>query len=388
MPFNPDLARWAIDQTVGLLRDSFNAAQSGGPEFIATGEPTSLIGKINQSAMRATCRRWARVKDNLSEDRNAAYATTCQPYLESIGEWPGNPSAETPFSGGQCPGKSYRVRVRRQFAISPSLAFPEYILNGPIGGISSVGVGSGNSAGRQWFLTHGGTPGQANPLSLGATFNQICSGSPPVCQPNPGAYTIESITPITGTDDCGNPPVVYEPSEPVTGPLPPTTVIDTDFSVDIDVQIGPGGDLVITFDPGSSDPVSGPGDPFADPDGGGGVEPLVPGDRGDPGDDFDSGDGVPEGEAPPGKVLTGVLLELISAGSGVNKTDNGDFVVYRGVAYVFMGGDPGVDLQPEGSTVIFPQFFEAPENSTKWKVCVNNGYRLRVTPYYKDVEES
>jgi hypothetical protein len=372
------LANWTADQTLGLFRDAFNASRQDGATFIHTGSPTSLVGRLNQATARQACRRWARKLDTLPADKNAAYDTACRPYLESIGEYPGTGIIRQDFRGGQCPGVGYIVTMQGNNAC-PGGTTSTLSRNGPLGGFV-IGNAPGNDC--------QGNPGRRPGILVDGQF--VGGSLTAIRQADAASWRVVSVTRVDGQpDNCGNPPITVTPPPPVTTPLPPIRVRpDVNIDVTIDVDIGPDGSIDIDFNPEFELEPDVTIDPFGGDGGGSGGTPTAPpGDRGNPGDDFDSGEETPEGEAPPGQVLTGVLIDAISIADFVNKTELPSATVYRGVCYVLMGGEPGVDLQPEGSTVVFPQFFEAPENSTKWRVYANVGYRLRVTPYYREVEE-
>jgi hypothetical protein len=63
--------------------------------------------------------------------------------------------------------------------------------------------------------------------------------------------------------------------------------------------------------------------------------------------------------------------------------------VYRGVAYIYMGDDDGLDHDPAGAMLTDGQFVLAERDYlTKWRVAANDGYNLTVTPYYKPMQAS
>lgn len=381
----------AADEARKMLRDAVDFSSVPESNRIANGTPQSLAGKMAQAAARHGCRRWAANPGLVDDKFQAQMDLACRPYLEDIGEYPFPPEFGKPFDGGQCPGARYFFQGVT--AVYKSKATGQNQTLGPvttscsgaapyIGPISDLRVGAvpGSSTVGVIVTERTGTPQQqVRSVAFGIPPDQIegnlrlTGGSAAPCPAQP--------------NNCGDPPPNYRPpGPPVTIPPNPFPFNPgPDIDVDIDVDFGPGG---ITIDFGDG-PIT--VDPFPDDGGGGGGGgggTPAPGDRGNPGPTQDSGDGPPEGEAPPGQVLTGVLVDAIFINDFVNKTEIPNFVtVYRGVCYVLIGGEPGLELQPEGSTVIFPQFFEAPENSTKWKVIPNKGYRLSVTPYYKEVEE-
>jgi hypothetical protein len=53
-----------------------------------------------------------------------------------------------------------------------------------------------------------------------------------------------------------------------------------------------------------------------------------------------------------------------------------------------MGGAAGLDQDFAGSALAQTQFVNAEsENATRWRVQANPGYDVRVTPYYREVQE-
>lgn len=346
-------------------------------EFVAGPAPQNTFLSALHSRARENCQRYASGEawyTQLSPIGRETTANFCRPYLASQGwdepQFPG----DVPFTGGQCP-KAYTINytVRNpRFGTETSGASGPHL--GPIGGPFS---GFRDGAYRVWFTSNDSGPGtiinfgyatgledQApQTVSFGVTTSD---GSPDDCgsaplEPGPNAPPLLPPRPPSE-----NP--TDSPDEPIRIPLPP---VKDPYGVPIDLPDFEVPDFRSPF------PVVPGGESGSPP----------PGDRGIPGGGEETGEGgEAEGEAPPNSDLTGVLLELVSAAPFVNRTELASGTVYRGVAYVRLGGDPGVDLQPEGSTVIFPQFFEAPPLSTRWTVSAGMGYNLRVIPYYRSRE--
>ena len=112
-----------------------------------------------------------------------------------------------------------------------------------------------------------------------------------------------------------------------------------------------------------------------------------PGDQGTAGSPESATPGSPaEGEAPPGEVLVGLRLDLVSTPVHPNTYAPG---VFRGAAYIYMGGPEGLDQDYAGSMLSDGQFvFAEQDNLTRWRVAANIGYSWSVTPYYREVKES
>lgn len=381
-----DLAAGAIEDGIrGSFRDLSNPA-----EAIRAGGSGGAAQKAQVAFGRAACRRWARGQGPQGALADAINAPLCQPYLEDIGEWPGSGSYAPPFSGGQC-SINYRVFARRVRTDGADLSTciddgvieitPAGGLPGPIGGI----VFSSTNTGPPSFipvdeaaLIFGG--GQQSPL--GGRFSG-CS------QP---FFTITSVVPVGGAPDvCGDPKDGYDPAPKLPddgydgtepwGPGLPDIRIDfnPDGSINIDLpDVDTDGPRTV---PDRTNPDNYPGPITELP------EPPPPGDQGDAGGAGTTGDGgEEEGEAPPGQVLVGVLIEVLSG-----PPDKQGFIdpdVWKWPCWVYMGGDAGLDQDLAGQYLRSPQFVHAEtENATRYRVVANIGYNLRVTPYYREVEE-
>jgi hypothetical protein len=84
-------------------------------------------------------------------------------------------------------------------------------------------------------------------------------------------------------------------------------------------------------------------------------------------------------------VLVGLKVDVLEAPPFAREFAPG---IYRGAAYIYMGGDAGLDQDFAGSMLSDGQFVHAEkDNLTCWRVRANTGFRLRVTPYYREVEE-
>jgi hypothetical protein len=78
-------------------------------------------------------------------------------------------------------------------------------------------------------------------------------------------------------------------------------------------------------------------------------------------------------------------MDLVSAPDGRQLASG----VYRGGAYIYMGGEVALDQDFAGALLRDGQFVYAEkDNLTKWRVAANMGFNWNVTPYYRQAEES
>lgn len=373
--FPKEWAEFAIDETVGIFKETADVIVQGEAEYIRAGEPQGVVATLNLAAARQTCRRFARETDSINAGASARLARVCRPYLEDIGEWPGEPSFAAPqFQGGQCAGKLYTFQVRPNAGGLDCFGTAW----GPIGGFRGISLVGG---GRLEVLS--GTPPSGSGVQEWRGTG--CGGS---TWAEDGFSVLGVFPEDGGPDDCGSLPPEYEPPPPITDPLPPTTVPTPGIDIDVDVDIDPDGGITISFDVDGDITLSPPGNPndddeFSDP-----LGPKFPGDKGTPGTSVPVGEGGnANGEAPPGSVLVGVEVAVTQAIAPANVQNLPEYTVYRAACYVYLGSGTSLDQQPEAATLISPQFFFAPDGSTKWSVYAGWGYNLLVTPYYREVQE-
>lgn len=377
----------AIDALANGLQPLFNDFADRAfdyPGFIAGDEDRTPLGDAVRGVARANCRAWAAAdKSGYSTRVNAGNAELCGPYLDGLGEKPTDGTIGPPFSGGQCPVVYVVTYTATQDGATTDPASIAAL--GPVRGIrgrisetgarivelncrgvnlgSPTCIGVGNT-GQGWYLLSG--------------LNS--AGSEPTAK-------IVSVSPCSGLDNCGDPEPEIQPPATVTPttPIPPSITINLPGlgPVDVTVTINPTGDPQVCI------PVLGVCEDFTIgvPGGGGGAGDgaLPPGDVGDPGSGGTAGaGGDAEGEAPPGKVLTGLRLNLEQIPLNPKEYAPG---VYRGVCYVYMGTPDGLDHDPAGAMVADGQFVYAErENLTRWRVSANTGYEVFVVPYYREVE--
>lgn len=360
------------------LQDSVWAATDL-PGFIADDGPISLPNQPLRQITRLACKSYARGggPQNLP-GFDAIWSGICTPYLDSIGESPepGNGIAP-PFSGGQCPGVTYNVSVTGTVPPNAPQTF-EANLVGPLRWNQDLppvppdpGCGPG-SAWKRYTIAGQGSGTIISWVGCDATL------------------TVNYVNPLYGgANDCGDPPPLYDPPK-VKPDLPavPKTPIDLPGigPVGVNINFNPDGTLNVELpDVGVEVDVPiniGGGDGG---DGAGGAAGPPPGDVGEPGSPEVVGPGGDaEGEAPPGKVLTGLRVQITAFPPSRNKyTDE----VYRGAYYAYMGVPGLLDLDFGGAMVRADQFLLAEkDNLTAWRISANTGYELITTPYYREAE--
>ena len=312
---------------------------------------------------------------------------TCRPYLGA-----GAPTTDPPFTGGQCPVQyqanytSTRIRISDGSTTTQtnytSLFFGPSGLT-PLGPVQTAMTRYEWSGNVHFYIDFDNGRWYANLFgsrdrTLGTYEYQVS---------NVVLYRLDGLP-----DNCGDPPVdgptksPFAPTDP--GPNPP------------------GGGQPPTWTPRG--PVFHPGpikSPFNEPDspvppidpwnprGGGPDDPFYgpghpkPGDPGEPGTPEETTDGGDaEGEVPDGHELVSLLIEVTHSPYGARKYCG---VYYRAVCWVFMGNEEGMDMDYAGSMMGESQLVLAETSGlTHWRVRANLGYRVRVTPFSREVEAS
>lgn len=370
----------AVTGYVSAGLQDFAFAATDLPNFLADTSPIVAAGQPTRQILRAACRSYARGggPQNLP-GFDGVWGGLCQPYLDSINESPTGGSLEPPFTGGQC-AQGYLVWGQ---------------IDGTdiqIGGLTPVNmVGPLRPTGRRDVPA----PGQPFSDSM-RTFFDFDTGSGPASVGVPWRLSFPSsrtyrVDAQGQSDNCGNPPVEYDPPriKPGLPTLPPTPV---DFPgvgpINIDVGFDPQGNLTVNLpDIGVEVPIEVPFDISIGEGGddGGGPAAPPPGDVGDPGQPQEPGPGgEAAGEAPEGSVLTGVRVQVLGIPNSRNKYTED---VYRGAYYVYMGVPGLLDLDFGGAMVRTDQFFFAELlNLTSWRVSANTGWSIRATPYFRSAE--
>lgn len=355
------------------------------PAFVAGDDEQNFLGAATRALTRYNCRRWARSDQSQNSARvNIGNYEICGPYLESIGEVPPPGFIGPAFDGGQC-ATAYAVSYEtQQYQRTNPTNSGDWVvrtafINQPSPMLGPIRLES-NAFGAVRFR-------DANNVLMSMNFG----GSNGF---NPNGFFVFRYRNLTFTrvdglpDNCGDPePQTKLPNAP-TGlpPLPPNITIDVPGfgPVTVTIEPGPDGDPVICVEEvqvcvevDQDDEPAPPGQPPSVP---------PPGDVGEPGGGGDTGPGGDsEGEAPPGSVLTGLLMELLEAPESAREYAPG---IYRAGAYIYMGTDVGLDQDFAGSLLEDGQFvFAEKDNLTSWRVRANVGFNWRVTPYYREVSE-
>jgi hypothetical protein len=361
------LAQFAVDELGNLIKDTGNAVSTGGRDFINTGSPDSLIGRLQQETGRQACRKWAYGPRDNPPEIDAQWDNFCRPYLESIGEYPGEPAYDIPFDGGQCDFVYEEIRFSSTSRGNAS---------GPVPGLNPVFLDIDNFQGPLQSFT------LQNRGELGSFVRAIDgNGNPRDSDDSNFVYAVGLFSTDPDVPGCGDPDPQYEPSGRPPGPNPGPRDVDLtpDINVDIDVDINPGGDITVTIDPGDGSPITVDTDPFSDPDG-----PMD--DPGEPGPPVDTGEGGDAEGSDPDRILVGVLVDAITIPNDARIATGEEGPLYIGPAWVYLGMDGRLDRQNDSQYVRFPQFFYAPQPSDSFRVTARTGYNLRVTPFYREKE--
>ncbi len=273
-------------------------------DFIADGPSTGIQGYV-RDRYRHRCRElanlpgWARA---LGVGRGP-FTRVCEPYWADNG-WDGPVNPGPPFTGGQCCDLTYNVSYTGL-----------NISQEPISGTAQI---SGQILGSE---TRSNQPAQ--PTITSGVNRRLCNGQVDfiglvnVFEGQETGFSITSVTPVSGVDDCGDPPdLPLQPGpnpppdpgplpgpEPFTDPRDPTGIPQIPIPPYDDPIFGP--TPIETPDdesggggsPGGGDGL--PGDPDATGDPAGGVG------GGEPGQDVDFG------EPPAGRVWVGCVVRAV-----------------------------------------------------------------------------
>lgn len=295
----------------------------------------------------------------------------CKPYWDSEGydaPVPGDP----PFTGGQCEGVNYNVRVE---ILSQTTGEWGGITNlgncfGPISAITVVSTGQFTSRLTVFCRTSSGAPNERI-YNAGVKADRLRAGA---------------ITVIGGGDPnlCGDPPGGgFEPGEnpPPTPTFPPGEGPGTEPDGQPFFFVPP------IPNPIGGDPIDVPPQPDPDP-----TDPGSPGDDtptnpGEPGDPEETGaGGESSGCAPAGSELTGVFVEIVDFPENAARFQNNSRQPFRGAGYIAMGWPDLLGVDVSGGVINLEQFFHAQQRGvTCWRVTANTGFDLQCTPYYREL---
>ena len=379
----PAIAAAVAEEIPKIFDDAFNRARDGGASTIKDGNPTSIPGKVGQAVARSACRRYGANPGSFPANRQVRIEAACRPYLDDLN--PGDGAGiGIPFEGGQC-DEFYRMNGAVEYEVfigntggtsEPSeVVVTEFILSGPIGGISFTYDTPGPFGPRRWIMTVGTAAG---PVAVRAVLNPISTNTVRNAK-FVGSFQLQG----GALDNCGDPPpVIRQPRPRPDGNPPPFRYNpDGDININVGVDVLPDGTINVN--------VGGPTfnvDPFS---GGGGSDAPTgppPGDIGDAGGSSSTGaGGDAEGEAGAGDVLVGIKVDVLASPPNARQYAPG---IFRGAGYIYMGVINNLDQDYGGSMLKSGQFFFAEkENLTHWQVSANNGYNFNVTPYYREAPE-
>lgn len=378
----PDIAEAVAKQIPALFNDAIDQLRDGEGAYLRDGMPEGAVARVGQAVGRAACRRFGANPVGATLVNSERFERACRPYLDSI--TPGNGlGTALPFTGGQCQGLTYRAVGQLQWDIfigntgqtisNSEEAATEFIFVGPVTGQRPIYSNPGSVGPRDFIIEFQTGAGpitaffRTNPISTNSVSNARFTG------------TFELAD---GTDGgCGFPPPVIVQPRPQPDPIEPPFRFNPVPGIDIGVDVTINPDGTISFDLGDG-PTS--VDPFAeDDDNSGIITGPPPGDQGQPGGAGDTGaGGDTDGDAPAGQILVGLKMDLLNTPPDRYLVAPG---VYRGGAYIYMGGDIALDQDFAGSLLMSGQFvFAEKENLTKWRVKSNTGFNWRVTPYYRE----
>jgi hypothetical protein len=144
----------------------------------------------------------------------------------------------------------------------------------------------------------------------------------------------------------------------------------------------------VTFDPDGNINVTFPdlGIDFTVPN------PLAgDGDGTAPGDQGEGGAVTPESDEPVEEEglqnLVGVRVDVGTIPPKASAYQNSSATYYKGLYYVFFGGDGGYAMAQEAALVRSSQFFYAPKGCNKYRVVPNSGVTLSVQAFFEPAEE-
>lgn len=365
--------------------DTVEQLLTGEGNYIRDAMPASTTAAIGQAVARAACRQYAAKGPDAVGTEGQRFENACRPYLESLS--PGRaPIFEQPVVGGQCDGQFYSFNLSTATRPNAPSVSPLLRAEGPLNTrVLDVPASNGNDNGTreiQIFCRRFWFNGAAAPASGPPAWRFYATQTT-----SPGGVITSKIINLvntsTGNDNCGQLPPIVRPPLKTPDPVGPSFRFNPSPLIDIPitVDVGPGGD--ITFDIGTG-PIT--VDPFPDAPAGGGAGGSgmpAPGDVGDAGVSAATGlNGQAEGDAPPGKVLTGLKIGLTVVPESAREFRLG---VFRAPCYIYMGTSEGLDNDPAGALLEDGQFvFADKEYLTKWRVNANVGFNVSVTPYYRE----
>lgn len=389
-----DLVSKVVAEIPNFFRDAFDQAVTGEGAYIRDGEPRGQVAKIGQAVARSYCRQYGANPGAAKFGNAVRIENACRPYLDGIDPAEG-PIIETPFSGGQCPvlyNVSYTTtnRTSTNNQCTPfanvnnrTSLIPSGAVLGPIGAPTEKIVPASQ------FTFFNRTQSFEVMTGSGLRFINLGGAAERQFHTNCGpGYQLSNfaVTRADGqADDCGSPrPRITQP-RPIADPTGPNFRFNPDTGIDIDVGVDILPDGTINVNVGTG-PIN--VNPFPPDTGPEGSDEDPPGDVGEPdetgAEDADE-NGNASGCAGENQVIGGLKVAILATPPGARVLSPG---IFRGACYLYMGAEGNLDQDFGGSMLRDGQFFlPEKENLTCWEVQANLGYRLRVTPYYKTLEE-
>ena len=338
-PITPEVTGEALAPVREALRTVLGTAGDvflDRPGFVASDDEVNPLSAAVRAITRFNCRRWAAAdKSQFSQRVNTGNAQICGPYLDSLGESPGDPEIAPPFTGGQC-NLAYTFVIESQGNPSPLAdVFANRSTRGPIVGWRVAVEGTRT---RGYVTSH--HPGVAGCAAVGASQGlQERQWFDVQTRDRPVPFTARVLSVCGGLpDSCGDPPnEIRPPGRPIVPPViaPEITINLPGLGpVTVTVELDPDGDPVIcveeldvcfTIDIGNDGDGGSEGGGTAPGDGAPGSPESVapPAFDGTPGE---SGEDIDFGPPPAGSVWVGALVRFqapaslgAAAGSGPNR---------------------------------------------------------------------
>lgn len=343
------------------------------PAFVASDDPRGPLQTTVRALTQYNCRVWAASdKSNQSPRVISGNTEICNPYLTSIGEGIPDGSFGIPFEGGQCPGTVYNVQFRAE--VNGVVQNSAANLVGPLRYNQDLPPIPSNT----------GCTAQSGPWRRYSIFGQ--NANPAITFVGCGAqFEVTSLTALSGPDNCGNPEgIETAPPQPAPSPVIPPSVninIPGYGPVDVTLALDDNGDPIFCVEQIGACFTVAVGD--GDEEGLGG-EGETPGDQGTAGDPIDVQSGMEAEGDDPSRVLIGVLVQTIAYPARTNRIFNQSESYTKGAYWVYTGGDAGLALNDTGAISRPDQFYYAGRGANRFRVVPNNGFTIRVTPFWED----
>lgn len=203
------------------MSELFEAAKGAAKEAVSA--VFCAVGGLQRASQDIKGKLNPRYRGSFQERFEDRVAGAFQRFCPVPGEPNLPPGAEPPFSGGQCSGVLYRMRIEYYRVDtsdgSDSYGMREYVVRGPIRGWEIRGW---SSAGSSLWLLHSDSDGNPDDTRVAQTAD------PNVIYEQVRIFQIERIDGLP--DNCGDPPPELPPgTDPPTDPRPTLPDIDVDL---------------------------------------------------------------------------------------------------------------------------------------------------------------